>query len=780
MADMVLGSTQGAVDSLLGRLTSALAGEAQLLSGVRSDMQFIKDEMESMNGFLKHIAETGKGESDHQVRAWMKQVADVAYRSQNCVDLYVKSLGLCTTAAGQKGICGYLRRLPQMVKTLPMRHRIATQIRELKIRAEEVGQRRLRYGVEVPVNGGRSNNSVNMTTSGADDSGVEEGIMAWAEIEPASFESFTVKTWIQENGDGTKLQKHGIPRVIALVGDNEETAHFARVALEDPWLTSTCSLDRKEWIQVGHGYDPDLLAQRIQKKLSGQPDDELSATDDHLATGDDSVTYDTIIRKHRQLVDSLMYSTATRAANFLLYVVGIINPRTLVMKHLQQKGKGKRFLLVLHDVQDTSIWDRIKSVFSDSNWSPDSAILVTTQDVQYAYPFIPYEIYILESIHTELYNYSNYIADFYLDNKAIVHQGTHLKPVLKEIFKTLCRQISECKLFIYALSANPNRSQAELQTLRDNLHYASPNNHKEMLKFIYKGMSNSCRDCMLYLSIFHGRATIKRGRLLRRWVAEGMVTKRGRLSTLDEAKQCFDVLVAHGCVIPGETDVTGKVKSYVIHDLVTEIARDENFVLDNLSPGLAHRLSIRSAFELQQGAQKQYATHSKGSWKFNRVKKTSQPETDESNAIKVFFKSLPSSPELRLLEVLDLEDCKELRNSHLKSICDNVFKLKYLSIRRTDITELPKQLGELLFLETLDIRQTKIETLTKGGYVVLPKLKYLLATRHNDCRNHESNPEESFFTVKMPKNVGGMTELQVLSHMEVSGEGDELEHMSVA
>ncbi|GJN25511.1 hypothetical protein PR202_gb13347 [Eleusine coracana subsp. coracana] len=207
MADMVLGSTQGAVDSLLGRLTSALAGEAQLLSGVRSDMQFIKDEMESMNGFLKHIAETGKGESDHQVRAWMKQVADVAYRSQNCVDLYVKSLGLCTTAAGQKGICGYLRRLPQMVKTLPMRHRIATQIRELKIRAEEVGQRRLRYGVEVPVNGGRSNNSVNMTTSGADDSGVEEGIMAWAEIEPASFESFTVKTWIQENGDGTKLQR---------------------------------------------------------------------------------------------------------------------------------------------------------------------------------------------------------------------------------------------------------------------------------------------------------------------------------------------------------------------------------------------------------------------------------------------------------------------------------------------------------------------------------------------------------------------------------------------
>jgi hypothetical protein len=85
MADMVLGAAQGAVGLLLGRLTSALAEEAQLLGSVRRDMQFIKDEMESMNGFLLHAAEAAAarhGDEDQRARAWMKQVADVAYASR--------------------------------------------------------------------------------------------------------------------------------------------------------------------------------------------------------------------------------------------------------------------------------------------------------------------------------------------------------------------------------------------------------------------------------------------------------------------------------------------------------------------------------------------------------------------------------------------------------------------------------------------------------------------------------------------------------------------------
>jgi hypothetical protein len=64
-----LGSAQGAVDSLLGTLASVIRDEARLLGNVRSDVQFIKDEMESMNGFLLHVNESSE-DDDHQVRSF--------------------------------------------------------------------------------------------------------------------------------------------------------------------------------------------------------------------------------------------------------------------------------------------------------------------------------------------------------------------------------------------------------------------------------------------------------------------------------------------------------------------------------------------------------------------------------------------------------------------------------------------------------------------------------------------------------------------------------------
>ena len=60
------GTAQGAVDSLLGRLSSVLLEEAQLLRGVRDDGEFIKDEMESMNGFLLDV--TAANRPNHQFR----------------------------------------------------------------------------------------------------------------------------------------------------------------------------------------------------------------------------------------------------------------------------------------------------------------------------------------------------------------------------------------------------------------------------------------------------------------------------------------------------------------------------------------------------------------------------------------------------------------------------------------------------------------------------------------------------------------------------------------
>jgi len=108
------------------------------------------------------------------------------------------------------------------------------------------------------------------------------------------------------------------------------------------------------------------------------------------------------------------------------------------------------------------------------------------------------------------------------------------------------------------------------------------------------------------------------------------------------------------------------------------------------------------------------------------------------------------------LNVLDLEGCKGLKKHHLKSICNckTIQTLKYLSLRNTDVSSLPKQIRELWLLETL--RQTKIDA-SCTECINLRKLKHLLAGDGSTA----SRTGESLSTVRMPANISKMTEMEV-------------------
>ena len=140
------------MDSLLGRLTSVLLDEVQLLGGFRGDVEFIRDEMETMNALLRHLTEAQH--RNHLVRAWMKQVVGLAQDCEGNVELYLHRVGGPAPATDARGagncLLRHLRRLLRLLQSIPARHRITTRIRELKVRAQDVGDRRKRYGITVP------------------------------------------------------------------------------------------------------------------------------------------------------------------------------------------------------------------------------------------------------------------------------------------------------------------------------------------------------------------------------------------------------------------------------------------------------------------------------------------------------------------------------------------------------------------------------------------------------------------------------------------------------
>lgn len=78
----------------------------------------------------------------------MKQVRDLAYDTQDCVDLYESRFGSAPRFGA--GFWASVRWLPFYLWTIGKRCQVASQVKELKARARDIGERRQRYGVTAP------------------------------------------------------------------------------------------------------------------------------------------------------------------------------------------------------------------------------------------------------------------------------------------------------------------------------------------------------------------------------------------------------------------------------------------------------------------------------------------------------------------------------------------------------------------------------------------------------------------------------------------------------
>ncbi|EEE52495.1 hypothetical protein OsJ_34691 [Oryza sativa Japonica Group] len=670
MAELVVSSAKGAVRSLLGRISTMLVNEAQLLGRVRRDMQFIKDEMEMMDAFLLLLLHQQAGTLDHhyhnQCTPWIRQAMELARDCQDCVEQYAQCI-----AAGPSSkslLLGRLRRVSRLVRSLPERHRLAVQIQDIKVRLGEVSHRRKAYDICANLNSYRPPEQ--------DNGGEQEDEAAWrrylASAEPPADLKNTVNElvrWLMED------QPAGL-RIIPVVGICVDTsAIIAERVYQHSSVTSL--FDCKAWITVRD------------------------------------------CQSHLQILKDILCQLVLPLNKFRSEMIGW-NEEQLVEK-LRCYLRGKIFLIVLHDVRDESIWSHIKLAFPD-DCSAGSAIIITTDDDKVAESFSAYKIFNPDS--------PGYVLDFFL-SKAIALLKHENEKQLRKILPCMLIHLEPETFFMKMLLRYLYYGRYATLRLRDALQHTSSLHDywpKNMVYLCYNYLPDKYRSCMLYLSIFPPGCSIRRTSLVRRWIVEGLITDEQERSALKQADHCS----VHA------TWMLQATRGSNITSVDTVLA----------PPELARHLSIRFSTKLHMSP------------------------SEPINSILSFLKSLHSSSRLGLLKVLDLDGCKGLKRRHLKNIC-GIYLLKYLSLRDTDVTRLPKEIENLIYLETLDIRQTKISVFPRKS-LVLPMLKHLFSGHTVYPSEDIFRQQESFSAIHIPHQIGRMKNMEILSHVKVSHGGMQL------
>ncbi|EAZ43500.1 hypothetical protein OsJ_28116 [Oryza sativa Japonica Group] len=394
---------------------------------------------------------------------------------------------------------------------------------------------------------------------------------------------------------------------------------------------------------------------------------------------------------------------------------------------LKQDLTGKKYLIVLDDLSTTTEWDSIIRNLPINN--NGSRIILTTRFKLVAQHCSKKEM----NMHNIEGLTDGDALELFLTKVRMDGDESELKPDLKEEAKIIIKKCGRLPLAVATvggfLSARP-RNIIEWREFSDRISEEFDNNPSlEMIKKIlassYEGLTYHLKSCFLYMSIFPEDSDIRYRRLLRRWTAEGYSRATRNRSNEKVAEEQFTALLNKSMIQQSKTIASGKTGFCQVYNLMHEIiiskSEEENLVLV-----LDDHITSRS---------KDKVRHLVVSKSWSREKNDMQNIVDVSHirSLTVFgeWKSFFLSKKMRMLRVLDLEDAEGLQDPDLVPI-GKLHHLKYLSLRGSfGVFNLPNSFGNLLNLETLDIRGTWVTKLpaTIGR---LQNLKYVHAGSLDD------------------------------------------------
>ncbi|KAM3206011.1 hypothetical protein ACQJBY_061600 [Aegilops geniculata] len=393
---------------------------------------------------------------------------------------------------------------------------------------------------------------------------------------------------------------------------------------------------------------------------------------------------------------------------------------------------GKRYLIIVDDLWDTSAWDVINQVFPKG--SQGSRIITTTQmeDVALAcgsnHPEQVFEMKPLDDDHSR----KLFFGRIFGSESDCPEEFRQVSSQIVEI----CGGLPLATMSIASLLANQPSVSVDLLThIQDSLVSCLSSNStsertRQVLNLSYNSLPHYLKTCLLQLCMYPEGSIVFKQDLVRQWVAEGFLAASEGKNMEEVAGIYFDQLVDRKFIQPVSINFNNEVVSCtvqnMVHDLIAHKSAEENFVVvvdhNRKILALSHKVR-RLSLQL-------------GDAKYAKI---------PANIIKsqvrslVFFglvECMPCIGEFKLVRVLNLHlsghhDGEQDLAIDLTGISE-LFHLVYFKIVCDVCIKLPNRMRGLQCLETLDVMDTPRGTYVPWDIIYLTRLLHLSLPPHTN------------------------------------------------